>query len=537
MDGKCRFFVGKVCGAEAGLACEGEPEHKSEARLAAEKLLRSGAIDWPTFCKLEENERTYERKQKTVVKKSGSAREQGRADETETEKAFTLVKSIQPMSPNAPPPPTTVTLYTSSAKGRQISTEEDRTRLILDAKKVNYEIVLVDDNPTLQRKMSVVSRLTRLPQLHVQGIYYGDAAVIQEMEDTGELNLILKNATRKSQYGTETPKIAYNDIYKSRDTERKKIAAKRIARAVKQHGKQIKYGAASPLVDKLEQLRLRKATLQLELRKLEAGVMVDKIMPSSTGGSPRVGTRRDSAGRGQNDRKNVSAIGRGKKTGAAESHATTSSAWQNELGLDGQPKAMKRQRSFIGAISDFVVNSTPSKGAEESVGTVGSSSRTASPEQNRLAQSVGRSLEQSRVLRGEGGEGVAQSRSSSRASSPVQASSPPLSTPPAWERPHSPNSSGASLRTRSSPQNHHRQHHHHPPQYFSPAQHHHAIRIQSLARQKGARKRLEHKAHRAYERLYDPETGLDYYYNKQADVSSWEKPRSLGTTTLPLTLE
>jgi glutaredoxin-related protein len=509
--------------------------------LAAEKLLRSGAIDWPTFCKLEENERTYERKKTKAKKgspKTGLRRRQGSADEAD--KAFTLVKSLQPDSPaTGPPPPTVVTLWTSSAKGRQISTEEDRIRLILDAKMVNYEVVLVDDNVTLQRKMTLVSRLTRLPQLHIQGIYYGDASVIQEMEDTGELNLLLQNATRKSQYGTETPQIAYNDIYRNRDSERKKIAAKRITSMVKQRGKQLRYGTASPLVDRLEQLRLRKATLQLELRRLEEGVMVDTIdmgsmeparlsstSTSTTGTSPRsAGERRSSPEKRTAVQSGNSQLVRGKK-----------GEWMGELGANDELKKMNRGRSFMETISGYTLGmvgnrATGREGAQEVVDSVGrvGGSKPVSPDQNAHAEAVGRSLERSRVLRGEGvidrGETpVSSTRASSRVNSPSRASEASMSTPPAWERPPSnPNTATPPRsRTQRSP---------------STATRSSVVRLQKLVRKKNARKRLEQKAHEIYERLYDPETGLDYYYNKHLDISSWEKPRSLGATQLPLTLE
>ena len=195
---KCRFLVGRVCGPEAGLACGPEKEQKSEARLAAEKLLRSGAIDWPTFCKLEENERMYERNKAKARPVSPSAARQGTTP-FETGSPFTLVKGHS-VDPNGGPPPTAVTLWTSTAnaRSRSIASEENRLRLLLDAKRVIYEVILVDDNPTLQREMAKVSGVMRLPQLHVQGIYYGDAWEIQQMEDNGELDLVLQTFS----YGT-----------------------------------------------------------------------------------------------------------------------------------------------------------------------------------------------------------------------------------------------------------------------------------------------------------------------------------------------
>ena len=55
-----------------------------------------------------------------------------------------------------------------------------------------------------------------------------------------------------------------------------------------------------------------------------------------------------------------------------------------------------------------------------------------------------------------------------------------------------------------------------------------ALIIQRLARRRAARRRVIELTKQAYEKLYDDESGAFYYWNNQAGVAQWTKPRVLG---------
>ncbi|OWZ19554.1 hypothetical protein PHMEG_0006174 [Phytophthora megakarya] len=78
-----------------------------------------------------------------------------------------------------------VKLFTSSTKSTiQMRTEEARTIALLEAKGVEkYEIVLLDLHPERWDEMTSVSRSKRLPQVHVDGLFFGtvlDSNIILE---------------------------------------------------------------------------------------------------------------------------------------------------------------------------------------------------------------------------------------------------------------------------------------------------------------------------------------------------------------------
>ncbi|GLD99471.1 hypothetical protein PINS_up008190 [Pythium insidiosum] len=54
-----------------------------------------------------------------------------------------------------------------------------------------------------------------------------------------------------------------------------------------------------------------------------------------------------------------------------------------------------------------------------------------------------------------------------------------------------------------------------------------AIRIQSLFRRRAARLALRRLLATVYEKVYDPETRSYFYFCKQTNTSTWEKPRLL----------
>lgn len=73
-------------------------------------------------------------------------------------------------------------------------TEEARTIALLDAKGVeNYEIVLLDLQPERWDEMTSVSRSKRLPQVHVDGIFFGFYDKLEHLEDEEQLRMYFKN--------------------------------------------------------------------------------------------------------------------------------------------------------------------------------------------------------------------------------------------------------------------------------------------------------------------------------------------------------
>ncbi|KAL3666494.1 hypothetical protein V7S43_008741 [Phytophthora oleae] len=88
-----------------------------------------------------------------------------------------------------------IKLFTSSTKSTiQMRTEEARTIALLEAKGVDkYEIVLLDLNPEQWDEMTSVSRSKRLPQVHVDGLFFGFYDKLERLEDEEQLRMYFKN--------------------------------------------------------------------------------------------------------------------------------------------------------------------------------------------------------------------------------------------------------------------------------------------------------------------------------------------------------
>lgn len=88
-----------------------------------------------------------------------------------------------------------VQLFTSSTKSTvQMRTEEARTIAMLEAKGIEeFEIVLLDLNPERWGDMEAVSHSRRLPQLHVDGLFFGFYDTLEHLDDIEQLRLYLKN--------------------------------------------------------------------------------------------------------------------------------------------------------------------------------------------------------------------------------------------------------------------------------------------------------------------------------------------------------
>ncbi|KAL4163426.1 hypothetical protein KRP22_015005 [Phytophthora ramorum] len=88
-----------------------------------------------------------------------------------------------------------IKLFTSSTKSTvQMRTEEARTIALLEAKGVeSYEIVLLDLYPERWDEMTKVSRSKRLPQVHVDGLFFGFYDKLEHLEDEEQLRMYFKN--------------------------------------------------------------------------------------------------------------------------------------------------------------------------------------------------------------------------------------------------------------------------------------------------------------------------------------------------------
>lgn len=88
-----------------------------------------------------------------------------------------------------------VQLFTSSTKSTvQMRTEEAHTIALLEAKGVDdFEIVLLDLNPHRWTEMTAVSQSKRLPQLHVDGLFFGFYDSLERLADAEQLRMYLKN--------------------------------------------------------------------------------------------------------------------------------------------------------------------------------------------------------------------------------------------------------------------------------------------------------------------------------------------------------
>ncbi|KAK3283516.1 hypothetical protein CYMTET_8787 [Cymbomonas tetramitiformis] len=86
----------------------------------------------------------------------------------------------------------TVKLFSTSVPSTQkLKGDISTLKWLLDSKKTPYEeIDLAVDNDR-REEMRAVSNKTTLPQLHINGEAYCDVGQIQEMEDNGELRVLL----------------------------------------------------------------------------------------------------------------------------------------------------------------------------------------------------------------------------------------------------------------------------------------------------------------------------------------------------------
>jgi glutaredoxin-related protein len=90
-----------------------------------------------------------------------------------------------------------VTLWTSSTlPALKAKTDAGKIRHILDAKRVAYEEVDLDAapgrRPALEAGAAAAGAEPALPQLHVNGRFVGGADEVQEFEDWGELDALLR---------------------------------------------------------------------------------------------------------------------------------------------------------------------------------------------------------------------------------------------------------------------------------------------------------------------------------------------------------
>lgn len=129
----------------------------------------------------------------------------GESGSGKTELAKELLKyfvlSAQPSSHAGQGSRPKVKLFTSSTKSTtQMRTEETRTMALLEAKGVDkYEIVLLDLYPERWAEMTAVSKSKRIPQVHIDGMFFGFYEKLESLEDEEQLRLYFKNphAARK----------------------------------------------------------------------------------------------------------------------------------------------------------------------------------------------------------------------------------------------------------------------------------------------------------------------------------------------------
>lgn len=88
-----------------------------------------------------------------------------------------------------------IQLFTSSTMSTlRMRTEETRSIALLEAKGVDdYEIVLLDLHPERWSEMTSVSRSKRLPQIHVDGMFFGFYEDLEHLEEEEQLRMYFKN--------------------------------------------------------------------------------------------------------------------------------------------------------------------------------------------------------------------------------------------------------------------------------------------------------------------------------------------------------
>lgn len=88
---------------------------------------------------------------------------------------------------------TSVVLYSTSVPTLpKVRADIATIKRILEAKRVEYEEIDLSTQPGKRGDMLAGSdHNTRLPQLHVNGQFLGDADVVQELEDFGQLDAAL----------------------------------------------------------------------------------------------------------------------------------------------------------------------------------------------------------------------------------------------------------------------------------------------------------------------------------------------------------
>lgn len=88
-----------------------------------------------------------------------------------------------------------VILYTSTTHSDHFQEGNERRIMhLLDVKGLEYEIVFVDLDENRQRRdeMFAISGVSELPQVHIKGNNLGGYSALQEMEDSGSLDIYLK---------------------------------------------------------------------------------------------------------------------------------------------------------------------------------------------------------------------------------------------------------------------------------------------------------------------------------------------------------
>lgn len=82
---------------------------------------------------------------------------------------------------------------TSCPSTLKVRSDIERIEQILAAKRIEYETVDLNMEPWRRREILVYQDgVVQLPQLRVNGLYIGSGDAVQEMEDFGELDDVLR---------------------------------------------------------------------------------------------------------------------------------------------------------------------------------------------------------------------------------------------------------------------------------------------------------------------------------------------------------